>query len=84
MLVCVTVDYGADVPPYQQVAAIIVARIRSGELQPGAPVPSVAGMMQEFGIARTTAGKVLAFLREQGWITVVRGWGSFVARELPE
>jgi DNA-binding GntR family transcriptional regulator len=44
----------------------------------------VAGMMQEFGIARTTAGKVLAFMRDRGWITVVRGWGSFVACELPE
>lgn len=34
--------------------------------------------MQEFGIARTTAGKVLAVLRDEGLITIVRGWGSFV------
>jgi DNA-binding GntR family transcriptional regulator len=79
----VSVDYRSDVPPYRQVAAIIVARIESGELAPGDPVPSVARMMQDYGIARTTAGKVLGYLRDEGWITIVRGWGSFVARDLP-
>ena len=34
--------------------------------------------MHQFGIARTTAGMVLAVLSEEGLITVVPGWGSFV------
>jgi DNA-binding GntR family transcriptional regulator len=74
----VSVDYGSPVPPHRQVAEIIRARIRSGELGPGDRVPGVTRLMQEFGIARTTAGKVLSLLREEGLITVVPGWGSFV------
>lgn len=73
-----SVDYGSSVPPHRQVAEIIRTRIRSGELQPGDRVPGVTAMIQEFGIARTTAGKVLALLRNEGLITVVPGWGSFV------
>lgn len=75
-----SVDYDSPIPPHRQVAEIIRARIRSGELQPGDRVPGVARMMQEFGIARTTAGKVLAVLREEGMITVTPGWGSFVSK----
>ncbi len=73
-----SVDYESPVPPSRQVAEIIRARIRSGELRPGDRVPGVTALMQEFGIARTTAGKVLALLRDEGLITVVPGWGSFV------
>jgi DNA-binding GntR family transcriptional regulator len=76
----VSVDYDSPTPPHQQVAEIIRARIRSGALQPGDRVPGITGMMQEFGIARTTAGKVLAVLREEGLITVTPGWGSFVSQ----
>jgi GntR family transcriptional regulator len=76
----VSVDYDSPIPPHRQVAEIIRTRIRSGELQPGDRVPGVARMMQEFGIARTTAGKVLAVLREEGMITVTPGWGSFVSK----
>ena len=74
----VSVDYGSAVPPHRQVAEIIRARIRSGELGPGERVPGLTALMQEFGIARTTAGKVLTVLRYEGLITIVRGWGSFV------
>ena len=50
---------------------------RLGEIPAGGAVPSVARLMQEFGIARTTAGKVLAYLQEQGRVKIVRGWGTF-------
>ena len=73
-----SVDYESAVPPHRQVAEFIRARIRSGELKPGDRVPGVTALMQEYGIARTTAGKVLALLREEGLIIVVPGWGSFV------
>jgi GntR family transcriptional regulator len=76
----VSVDYDSPTPPHQQVAEIIRARIRSGELRPGDRVPGISRMMQEFGIARTTAGKVLNVLREEGLITVTPGWGSFVSQ----
>ena len=77
----VSVDYGSAVPPYQQVAAIIAERIDSGEIPPGTAVPSVAKLMQEFGIARTTAGKVLNFLQDQGRVRIVKGWGTFAVEK---
>jgi GntR family transcriptional regulator len=76
----VSVDYDSPIPPHQQVAETIRVRIRSRELQPGDRVPGISRMMQEFGIARTTAGKVLAVLKDEGLITVTPGWGSFVSQ----
>lgn len=66
------------VPPWVQVTAILRERIQSGELPPGAMVPSIVSIHQEFGVAKTTARKVLAQLREEGLITTTPGWGSFV------
>jgi GntR family transcriptional regulator len=65
-------------PPWLQVTAVLRARITSGELPPGAMVPSIVAIHQEFGIAKTTARKVLAALRDEGLITTTPGWGSFV------
>ena len=51
---------------------------RVRELAPGAIVPSIVAIHQEFGVAKTTARKVLAQLREEGLIVTTPGWGSFV------
>jgi DNA-binding GntR family transcriptional regulator len=66
--------------PWLQVKAILTARIESGELPPDAMVPSIVQIHQEFGIAKTTARKVLKALREEGLIVTIPGWGSFVAQ----
>ena len=39
---------------------------------------------QEYGIAKTTARKVLAALRDEGLIITTPGWGSFVAARDPK
>ena len=65
-------------PPYRQVANELRARIESGDLGPGARVPSITTLMQEYGIARNTARHALAMLAEEGLIEVTPGWGSFV------
>jgi GntR family transcriptional regulator len=75
----VTVDHDSNVPPYLQVAAILRARIESGELAPKQRLPSIAGLVQEYGIARTTAAKALKVLVAEGLAEVVAGWGTYVA-----
>ena len=65
-------------PPWVQVTNTLRERIESGELAPGAMVPSIVAIHQEFGVAKTTARKVLAQLREEGLIVTTAGWGSFV------
>lgn len=73
-----TVDPASATPVYVQVAEILRARIEAGELLPDRPVPSESQLQQEFGVARGTARKGIAVLREQGLVVTVRGRGSFV------
>jgi DNA-binding GntR family transcriptional regulator len=75
------VDHDSNVPPYRQVASILRARIESGELAPRQRLPSIAGLVQEYGIARTTAAKALRVLVDEGLAEVVQGWGTYVTSE---
>jgi GntR family transcriptional regulator len=72
-------DRQGPVPPWMQVRDLLRGRIVSGELAPGDMVPSIVALHQEYGIAKTTARKVLAALRDEGLIVTTPGWGSFVA-----
>jgi DNA-binding GntR family transcriptional regulator len=75
------IDYRAELPPHRQIAAWILARIGSGDLQPGQPVPSEKELMDLFGVARTTARRAIGWLRDQGAIRTVAGRGSYVAEQ---
>ena len=61
-------------------AAILRDRIRSGDLPPGARVPSISHLMQEYGIARNTARKAIQVLADESLVEVRQGWGTFVKR----
>ena len=71
-------DPQSATPVYVQVAAIVRSRIESGELLPDRPVPSESQLEQELGVARGTARKAIALLREEGLVVTVRGRGSYV------
>jgi GntR family transcriptional regulator len=73
-----TVDPHSATPVYVQVAQILRSRIEAGELLPDRPVPSESQLQQELGVARGTARKAIALLREQGLVVTVRGRGSYV------
>jgi len=72
------VDYDAELPPYLQVAADLRRRIASGELRPGARVPSITYIMETYGIARNTARRAVQVLTDEGLVVVRQGWGTFV------
>lgn len=72
------IDYESPVPPSRQVAAILRERIESGELAPGRRLPSIASLVQEYGIARTTAAKALRVLISEGLAEVSPGMGTYV------
>ena len=44
-------ERAGPVPPWVQVTAALRERILSGELAPGAMVPSIVALHQEYGIA---------------------------------
>jgi GntR family transcriptional regulator len=73
----VDLDRDSPEPPYQQVAAILRARIESGDLPPRRRLPSIASLVQEYGIARTTAAKALKVLVDEGLAEVVPGMGTY-------
>jgi DNA-binding GntR family transcriptional regulator len=63
--------------PWRQIAQVYRARIESGELAPGDRLPSIASMSQEYGVAMTTAQKVIIALREEG-LVITSPMGTFV------
>lgn len=75
--VSVIIKDGA-VPKYIQLAAILRERIESGQILPGAQIPSETELEAESGLARGTVRKAIVHLAEQGVIVTVRGKGSYV------
>ncbi|MCG5442000.1 winged helix-turn-helix domain-containing protein [Micromonospora sp. NIE79] len=74
------IDPHGPVPVYQQVADILAARIASGELAPHRPIPSESAIVQEFGVARGTARRTVAALRERGLVYTVPQRGTYVGQ----
>jgi GntR family transcriptional regulator len=71
-------SHGYERWPYQQIADIIEAALRSGEYRPGEALPSEQRLMQETGAARGTVRRAMAVLREKGLIRTIPQIGSFV------
>ncbi|MDW8810094.1 GntR family transcriptional regulator [Streptomyces scabiei] len=73
-----TVDLEGPEPLYEQIAAILSARIADGTYPPRRRVPSEAALCDEFSVSRPTARSALQLLSQRGLIVTVRGKGSFV------
>lgn len=65
-------------PKYFQISREVVAMIQSGALTPGAPVPSENEIIEKYHVSNTTARKALHELEKEGWVTRVKGKGTFV------
>ncbi|PXY34659.1 GntR family transcriptional regulator [Prauserella coralliicola] len=76
------IDRGDPRPPYQQIAAMLRQAIQSGDLEPGAKLPSEAALMEHFHVARMTARQAIQELRGEGLVIPEHGRGVFV-RPMP-
>ncbi|MFJ9695322.1 TetR/AcrR family transcriptional regulator C-terminal domain-containing protein [Kitasatospora sp. NPDC101183] len=65
--------------PSERIAAELRRRITTGELAPGARVPSTRLITRQWGVAMATATKALTRLREEGLVRAVPGVGTVVA-----
>lgn len=70
---------GTPVPPYRQLAEILRNKISSGELAPGTMLPSIMKLSEQYEMSTFTVKKALALLKDEGLITGVTGYGTFVA-----
>lgn len=65
-------------PLYRQLAAALRGRISSGEYPPGALVPSLKALQDEYDVADGTARKAVRLLADEGLVVVTPGLGTFV------
>jgi GntR family transcriptional regulator len=70
-------------PPSRVIAEDFRNKIESGELAPGARLPSERDLAEQFGTARNTAREAVRILTEAGLVTAEHGRGSFVRPTTP-
>jgi len=75
------IEPDGPVPIYLQLVEILTQRIERGDWAANRPIPSEGQLVQEFGIARGTARRAVATLREQGLVFTVPQRGTYVAPE---
>jgi DNA-binding GntR family transcriptional regulator len=63
---------------HQQVTSDLLARIESGQLAPGRPIPTEAELCREYGVSRITIRRALSALVERRLVVRRPGIGSFV------
>jgi DNA-binding FadR family transcriptional regulator len=72
-----------SIKPIQRSRAVrdqILAAIESGELAPGAPIPSERQLGETLGVSRVSVREALRFLEAVGLVEVHHGRGSFVSK----
>ena len=69
----------AEGPDYvwRQLADYLEARIRAGDLAPGARLRGEQAMREEYGVSLSTLRKALARLRERGLLVTTPSLGTF-------
>ncbi|EEF62958.1 GntR family transcriptional regulator [Pedosphaera parvula] len=65
-------------PKYFQIRRDIISMVQRGELAPGNPVPSENEIIEKYQVSNTTARKALHELEKEGWVTRIKGKGTFV------
>lgn len=78
------INPGAAAYHYEQLAVILEAKIRAGELSLGTRLPGEMVLAQEYGVGSNTVRRALDLLRQRGLVVTVRARGSFVVEELPQ
>ncbi|WP_236789081.1 GntR family transcriptional regulator [Amycolatopsis sp. GM8] len=73
-------DPESPVYVYVQVADHIAGRIDSGELRPGARLPTERDLAVDYGVAVVTVRRAIAELRQRGLVHTVPVKGTFVQR----
>jgi DNA-binding transcriptional regulator YhcF (GntR family) len=74
----IRVDAAASDPPYEQIRLQIAAQVASGELPPGARLPTVRSLATTLGIAPNTVARAYRELEHSGVVTTQGRNGTVV------
>ncbi|ROO90998.1 GntR family transcriptional regulator [Actinocorallia herbida] len=69
-------------PLWRDISETLRSRIESGELAPGAQLPTEQDLMEEFGAGRNTVRQALQPLIQRGMVTAQPGRGTFVTEKI--
>lgn len=75
----ITVDTSSAVPPFEQLRQQFVAQIASGELSPGAQLPTVRRLAADLGLAPNTVARTYRELEQAGLVRTAGRRGTVVA-----
>ena len=67
-------------PLYRQIETDVRDRIRSGDLVPGAQLPTEVEFMDSYGVSRATVRQALRELVAEGLVEIRRGLGTYVTQ----
>ncbi len=71
-------------PKYYQISRDIIANIQKGRLITGSQVPSENEIIEKYGVSNTTARKALQEIEHNGWVTRIKGKGTYVTNNKVE
>lgn len=74
-----TASDSADVPVYLRLRGLLAAAILEGDYAEGDQLPSVRSFAADHGANPLTVAKAYQALQDDGYVTVKRGVGMFVA-----
>ena len=72
-------DYGAAVPPYEQLRSSVAGQVADGTLVAGTRLPTVRALAADLGLAANTVAKAYRALETDGVIETRGRAGTFVA-----
>ncbi|RDB68819.1 GntR family transcriptional regulator [Eggerthella sinensis] len=75
----IRIDQRSEEPLYLQIRGQIIAAIATGELVPGASLPSVRALASDLGINLHTVNKAYAVLRDEGYVLMRGRSGAYIA-----
>ena len=68
--------------PSQRIADEILLGVVSGDIEPGAQLPSTMALVEAYGVANQTVQNAMRLLKDEGLIYTVKGQGTFVRTDI--
>ena len=74
-----SIDRASDLPYYEQIKRAIIAAAAAKRIEPGELLPGEHDLCRIFGVSRTAVRQALGALEYEGFITRIKGKGTFLS-----